>query len=172
VAPARAADGSLWVSGYTVAGPAVAVSRNDGEDWNVTPLPPGNGQSSFAQVATVGSDVYATVVSTRTDSPTKLTIDAVYRASAADPTFKHYAGRIGTVEGEVVPTPDGRLVAAGPNWYVSDEPGATMHGAGGTLPWVGRIQRSPGGWVAYNLFDFGWVATSLDGRTWQKINIR
>ena len=40
------------------------------------------------------------------------------------------------------------------------------------MPWVGRIQRSPGGWVAYNLFDAGWVATSLDGRTWQKINLR
>jgi hypothetical protein len=71
-----------------------------------------------------------------------------------------------------VPVLDGRLVAAGPNWYVSQEPGATMQGAGGTLPWVGRIQRSPGGWVAYNLFEAGWVATSLDGITWQKINLR
>jgi hypothetical protein len=151
----------------------VAVSHDDGATWAVKALPGVAGASAtWAQVAVVGSDVYATVVSPRGDSSTKLTIEAVYRAHTGDPTFQPYAGRIGTVEGEVVPTMNGRLVAAGPNWYVSQEPGATMRGAGGTLPWVGRIVRSPGGWVAYNLFEAGWAATSLDGITWQKLNLR
>jgi hypothetical protein len=170
MAPARAADASLWVAGRTDSGPAVAVSWDDGYSWTVRTLP-GGGASQWAQVATVGSQVYATVVSPRSGTMSALTVEGVFRATTADADFQPYAGKIGTVDGEVMPLMDGRLVAAGPNWYVSQE-GATMRGAGGTLPWVRRILRSPGGWVAYNLFEAGWVATSLDGITWQKINLR
>jgi hypothetical protein len=78
----------------------------------------------------------------------------------------------GTVVGDVVPLLDGRLVTAGPDWQITGAPGTPLERAGGSLPWVYRIARTPGGWVAYNLFKAGWAAVSADGETWQKLNLR
>ena len=71
-----------------------------------------------------------------------------------------------------MPLLDGRLVAAGPNWYVSAGAGANLAPAGGSMPRMYRIERTPGGWVVYDLFQAGWAAMSRDGATWQKINVR
>jgi len=95
-------------------------------------------------------------------------IEAVYRSVDGGP-FTLFAERPGTVAGEVVPLLDGRLLVAGPDWYVGT---STLARAGGSLPWVGEIQRTPGGWVAYDLFSADWAAVSRDGTEWQKVNVR
>jgi hypothetical protein len=177
VAPAPAADGAWWVGGSVVGTlgrrPAVAVSRDSGRSWTVNPFPsPVAG--SWAQVSTVGGDVYASVVSSRggEPDPQALRLHTVYRSAARRP-FTQLRGGSGTVVGDVVPLLDGRLVAAGPRWQVSEVGSADLRStAGSSLPYVGRLERTPGGWVAYDLFDVGWAAYSRDGQTWSKINIR
>jgi hypothetical protein len=39
------------------------------------------------------------------------------------------------------------------------------------MPFVRRLARTPGGWVAYDLFGTGFAAVSADGRDWHKINV-
>jgi hypothetical protein len=179
VAPAPALDGSWWVGGRVPRGqgtaPAVAVSRDDGRSWHVSPLPGPDG--AWGQVSVLGTDVFASVLSLRGGNPypETRTIHAVYR-SAAGGAFTPYAGSIGTLIGDVVPLLDGRLAAAGPNWYLSTGSGAALSTAptpaGGSMPWVYRVQRTAGCWVAYNLFQAGWAAISTDGESWRKINLR
>jgi hypothetical protein len=152
--------------------PAVAVSRDAGRSWSVTELPAA-GAGAWAQVSTVGTDTFATVVARRGGDPypETLTIRAVHR-SAAGRAFTPRGEVDGTVIGEVVPLVDGRLLAAGPHWYVTGPDAARFDRAGGSLPTVRRIARSPAGWIAYDLFELGWAALSSDGQTWRKLNIR
>ena len=169
VASAPAADGAWWVGGTLGGAPAVGVTRDAGRTWKVTPLA-GATSDAWAQVSTLGSDAYATVVSPRGGDPGVLTIHAVYRSPAGGP-FTPYASMIGTLVGDIVPLLDGRLVAAGPNWYVNAGRDSALKPAGGSMPWVGRVERTAGGWIAYDLFQAGWAAISRDGETWQKINV-
>ena len=169
--PEPAADGAWWVGGRTPDGsaPAVAVSRDRGASWTVTVLP-GNGT---AQVSTLGGRVYATVANPRGGQPYPETqrITAIFRSQDGG-AFAPVVDDAGTVVGDVVPLLDGRLVTAGPDWQITGAPGTPLERAGGSLPWVYRIARTPGGWVAYNLFKAGWAAVSADGETWQKLNLR
>ncbi len=170
LAPAPAADGAWWVGGSLNGAPAVGVTRDDGRSWTVTRLPGGGGEVS-AKVSTLGSDVYAVVVAPLGDAAQMQTIHAVYRSAAGGP-FNLYASMIGTLVGDVVPLLDGRFVVASPKWYISAGPGATLEPAGGSMTWVGRIERTAGGWIAYDVHQTGWAAVSYDGVTWQKINVR
>ena len=171
---AQASGDTWWVGGYvTGAGrrPAVAVTRDGGRSWRATELP-GATADAWAQVAPLGADTYASVVSPRGGQPypETLILHAVHRSAGGGP-FLPYGPSAATVVGDVVPLLDGRLVMAGPHWYVSG-PGGAIGPAGGSLPFVGRIARTSGGWVAYNLFQAGWAAVSRDGLTWHKINLR
>ena len=171
VIPEPAADGAWWVGGRTPDGsaPAVAVSRDRGASWTVTVLP----GSGTAQVTTLGGRVYATEVTARGGQPYPETnrIVAIFRSLDRGP-FQLVVDNDGTVVGDVVPLLDGRLVVAGPDWQITGGPGTPFDRAGGSLPWVYRIARTPGGWVAYDLFKAGWAAVSADGETWQKLNLR
>lgn len=176
VAPAPTPEGAWWVSGRANGLAAVAVTRDGGHTWASTTFPDG-GPTSWAQVSTLGSTVYAAVVTATTPRSGEVigrravSIRAVYRSAAGSGAFEPHAPDIGTAIGDVVPLVDGRLLAAGPHWYVTDPAADRMRLAGGSLPWVGRFQRTPGGWVAYDLFEAGWVAISRNGTTWEKINL-
>jgi photosystem II stability/assembly factor-like uncharacterized protein len=175
VAPAPTASGAWWVGGAVGGRPAVGVSRDAGTTWQVVPLPAAPA-GSWAQISTLGGHVYATVVHRRDGDPRRetLTMRAIYRSVDGGPFVAYLDGEAAgsSMIGEVLPLLDGRLVTAGPTWQVSAAAGKAFEPAGGVLPWVHRLQRTPGAWIAYDLFDAGWVAISHDGSVWQKINIR
>jgi hypothetical protein len=169
-----AGAGVWWVGGYdTGAGrrPAVAVSRDYGRHWQKFPLPAA-GDEAWAQVAPLGTEVYASVVSPRGGQPypEAETLYAVYRSVEGGP-FRRYGPTNATIVGDVIPLLDGSLLAAGPTWHVSAD-GDRFRKAPGDLPYVGRFARSPGGWIAYDLFQAGYAAVSRDGVVWHKFNYR
>lgn len=163
-----AADGAWWVGGRRDDGPAVAVSRDDGRTWTVTRLADGPGT---AVLSALGNRVFATVVTDRGGDPypQTQTTHTIYRSVDSGP-FTPYLTTPATLIGDVVPLLDGRLLVAGPDWQVSD--GAAFVPAGGSLPWLRQFARTPGAWVAYDLFRGGWAAVSSDGVTWHKLNLR
>jgi RNA polymerase sigma factor (sigma-70 family) len=79
-----------------------------------------------------------------------------------------------TVSGEPILLPDGRLMVADANHHVrlSSDKGATWTDEFPHLPAIGRLYVTGSGYVALDLFSFGWVALSQDGVTWQKLPIR
>jgi hypothetical protein len=166
--------GAWWAGGYdTAAGrrAAVAVSRDQGRHWQTFQLPAA-GDQAWAQVSPLGTEVYASVVSPRGGQPypEAQTLHAVYRSANGGP-FQRYGPADTTIVGDVIPLLDGRLLVAGPSWYVSAN-GDRFLKAPGDLPYVGRFARTPGGWVAYDLFQAGYAAVSRDGAVWHKFNIR
>jgi hypothetical protein len=168
VAVRPGADGAWWVGGRQDDAPTVAVSRDDGRTWIVIRLPAGPGT---AVLSALGNRVFATVVTERGGDPypETLTVPAVYRSVDSGP-FTPYLTTPATLIGDVVPLLDGRLLAAGPDWQLTD--GSAFTPVGGSLPWLRRFARTPGAWVAYDLFRGGWAAVSTDGVTWQKLNLR
>jgi hypothetical protein len=167
--------GAWWVGGYDSAGgrrPAVAVSHDAGRHWQMFRLPAAGG-GAWAQVSPLGTEVYASVVSPRGGEPypdEALILHTVYRSADGGP-FQPYGPANTTIVGDLVPLLDGRLLAAGPMWYVSAD-GAPFRNAGGDLPYVGRFARSPGGWIAYDLYQAGYAAVSRDGVEWHKFTLR
>jgi hypothetical protein len=168
----HASDGSWWAGGFVSSAkgrlPAVAVTRDGGATWQSFELP-ASGEGAFAQVAPLGADVYASVV-TPSSYVDGLVLRAVYRSAAGRP-FLAYGSGSTTMVGEVVPLLDGRLVVAAPDWYVGG-PNAPFQRNDGELPYVRRLARTPGGWIAYDLFQAGWTAISHNGQDWHKLNIR
>jgi hypothetical protein len=175
VVPAPGRRGTWWVGGHVSTSegraPAVGRSADGGRTWTVTRLP-GTGTDAWAQVTTLGADVIATVVSPGGGDPfpEKLRIDAVYRSASGGP-FVRRAAVEGTLVGDAMWRLDDGLVVAGPRWYVSAAPGEPLRPAGESMPFVRRLARTPGAWVAYDLFGSGFAAVSTDGRSWHKINI-
>lgn len=169
VAAEPTGGGAWWVGGQLpgTGEPAVAVSRDQGRTWTVTRLADGPGR---AMVSPLGNRVFATVVTDRGGDPYPETLaaQAVYRSVDNGP-FMPYVTTTSALLGEVIPLLDGRLVSAGPDWQVSD--GGAFDRTTGSLPWVRRFARTPGAWVAYDLFRGGWAAVSVDGQTWHKINV-
>jgi hypothetical protein len=169
-----APGGAWWAGGFLDGAerrPAVAVSRDAGRRWTVTELPSSSGDA-WAQVSPLGADVYVSVVSPRGGQPypDTLRLHAVYR-SAAGQDFQQYGPTSGALVGDLVPLLDGGLVVAGPMWYVSRD-GGRLEKDDGSLPFVRRLSDTPGGWIAYGLFEGGWTARSGDGVGWHKLNVR
>ena len=164
--------GAWWVGGYVngAAGrrPAVAVSRDAGVTWQKLEFGAATGDA-WAQVSSLGSDVYASVVSLRDADTGMLRLHAVYRSAAGGP-FRPHGPNDGTLVGEVVPLLDGSLLVASDGWYLSTRGGRFVRDTE-SLPYVGRFARTPGGWVALDLFRTGYAAVSRDGTTWHKLNV-
>ena len=180
VAAVPAADGAWWVGGLRAGSPAVAVTRDGGRNWIVTPLPAPGGGFRQVQVALLGEHVYA-FVSGDTTSQGITALRAIFHSADGGRTFT--ATRLlqpadpapvpALVAGDVVPLLDGRLLAAGTDhrWYVSADDGRTFTRAEGNLPAVGNLARTRAGYVAYDLFRGGWAAFTADGSTWRKLQI-
>jgi hypothetical protein len=172
VAPTATADGQWWVGGRTPGGiPAAAVSRNRGATWTVRTF--AGPEGSWAKVATLGGYVYATVVTGEPSEAATVSLTAIYRSTDAGGTFAPFGDPAGEdgLAGDLVPLLDGRLLRAGPGWLLSDPSGRNFREPSNELPWVGKMRRTGGGWVAYNLFNSGWAAFSADGTTWHKITV-
>lgn len=176
VAPARSAAGAWWVGGTAGGRPAVGVTHDAGRSWEIHRLPPA-GPNRWAKISTLGDDAFAVVVSERRTSEYPGTVDLhdVYRSADGGPFTPYVGGQdsVGTtLNGDVVPLADGRLLAAAPPaWQISPGMGQPFVPAGGTLPDVARLQRTPGAWVAYDLVGSGYTAISTDGVNWQKIHL-
>jgi photosystem II stability/assembly factor-like uncharacterized protein len=175
VAQAPTATGAWWVGGMSADGrAAVAVTPDGGRTWQTKPL----AVAGAARVATLGRYAYALVTGPGGE------LRAVFRSADRGATFTRVpATRLpGGVAGDAVPLLDGRLllvepaaadrVEPGGRWHVSADDGATFKRAAGTLPAVGRLARTPAGYVAYDLFNAGWTAFSTDGSTWRKLELR
>jgi hypothetical protein len=167
-----APGGVWWVGGYVNSPsgrqPAVAVSRDGGVKWQRFELPSATGDA-WAQVSSLGSDVYVSVVSPRGGDAESLALHAVYR-SAAGGQFRPHGPNNGTLVGEVVPLLDGRLLVASNGWFLSTNGGPFVRDTE-SLPYVGRFARTPGGWLALDLFRTGYAAISRDATTWHKLNV-
>ncbi len=175
IAAAPASDGAWWVGGTASGAPAVAATRDGGRTWQAYPLPGGSGDR--AELAMLGSDVYAVVVS---GQPAPAVLRAIYRSTDAGPFVRTWAGAgpPGTIGGQPVPLLDGRLLVSNGlgstaqlgAWYVSDDRGATFAPAH-ELPQIGVVRRTVRGYVAFDIVADGWVAYSSDGATWRKLHL-
>ncbi|WP_033343718.1 WD40/YVTN/BNR-like repeat-containing protein [Catenuloplanes japonicus] len=171
VAPAATVSHAWWVAGIDHYGrPAVAVTRDSGQNWQLESFDV-DGVTGIS-VAVRDRDVYA-ILTGDGDA-----LKAIYHSddgATFHPT--RAAGsdlKPGSVAGEAVPLPDGRLLVAsgGATWWVSADHGATFEKLTGAMPSVGELRRTAAGWVADNLYGTGYVAFSTDGATWQKLWIK
>jgi len=172
-----AAGGVWWVGGIDLAtgAPAVAVTRDAGKTWQRPELPGsavGAAPMAWVQVSTLGAYAYAYVVGPDGQ------LGAIYRSVDQGQRFTRTRDGIGVglphmVSGEAVPMLDGRLlIASAGRWFVSEDDGATFRpGNNLNLPAVGRLARTPAGYVALDLFGTGWSAYSSDGSTWRKLHL-
>ncbi len=175
IGAAPAADGSWWVGGTTQGGgaPIVAVKRRGDADWGHYFLPAVPGvHGAWAEVSTVGSEAYVTVVSPAVADkyPLSRIVHAIYKLPFGSSEFQPYgdASSLGIIDGALVPLLDGRLTAASKEtWLVSKADGTGFDLSRGPSSVV-RIKRTGPYWAAYNLFLGGWVALSTDGETWTK----
>jgi len=180
VAAQPAADGAWWAGGAerTTGRPAVAVSRDSGRTWQRPQLPgaaagvpAGASAGASVRVATLGTHVYAVVVGPGGQ------LGAVYHSVDSGGSFTQTRsgpdGEPATLAGDPVPVLDGRLLVATltGRWFVSSDAGATFVRTD-ELPKVGRLVRSPSGYIALDLFGNGWAAYSSDGATWRKLHLR
>lgn len=172
VAPAATPDGAWWAGGVRDGRPAVAMTRDRGAHWRTVELPGAPalaGSTGTVEVTGLGSQTYAAVLGA------DRSLRALYHSADGGRGFARVAATGGPerLAGAAVPLLDGRLLLAGGDrhWYVSSDDGATFTRAGGSLPSVGRLARTPAGYVAYDLFGTNWAAYSSDGATWRKLQI-
>lgn len=175
VAPAPSTDGAWWVGGALGGVPAVAVSRDAGATWTVRPLTPVGGPVGSVRISTLGTAVYAVVTGPGAD------LLGIEHSDDAGTTFTrtHAGGDAdpATVAGDLVPLPDGRLLAVAPGagpgqagtWWISPDDGRSFVQAE-DLPAVGRIDRTVLGYVAGGLFT-SYAAFTRDGATWRKLEV-
>ncbi|MDW5326417.1 hypothetical protein [Plantactinospora sp. KLBMP9567] len=171
VAPAAGADGAWWVGGFRNGQPAVAITRDRGARWRTVELPGTGVSAGTVEVASLGSQAYATVLGA------DRRLLALHHSADGGQTFN--PSRSGSSElptglsGALVPLLDGRLLVTGTDrqLYLSADDGVTFQRAGGSLPPLARLERTVAGYVAYDLFGSGWAAYSADGATWRKLQI-
>jgi len=167
IAATRAADGGWWVGGSSSTGRATAaVTHDGGTTWRPHEF---DGLPGAVRLATLGSQVYAAVVD-RAGA-----LRAIYHSADRGATFTrtwHGAGNPYTLEGDLVPLLDNRLLLADRNgdWFVSDNRGQSFQ-ALDPLPRVGPLARTPAGFIAYDIVGPGFTAYSADGSTWRKLHI-
>ncbi|MEV4412983.1 RNA polymerase sigma factor [Catellatospora sp. NPDC049609] len=160
----RPTVGGVWWAGGQAAGkaPALASSSDGGATWHLHELA-GAAAGDLVTATVRGEDVVA--LTTRAGR-----ITGVYAGS--DLTRVSDGGGM-RVEGEPVLLPDGRLmIAAESRFQLSTDLGAGFTAAPASLPTVGSLRATSGGYVALDLFRAGWVAVSTDGVTWRKLAIR
>ena len=171
VAAAPTADGAWWVGGTAGGKPAVAVTRDAGATWQQTVLGVPSGAVETVRVGVLGTDVYAVA-----SGETGLLRNIYYSSDGGKSFTATFAGgKPERVSGEPVPLLDGRLLLTGHDradgtWWVSADDGKTFTAAT-ELPAVGTVNRTIAGYVAYRLFDSGWLAFSTNGLTWQKLQL-
>ncbi|HEY2947951.1 MAG TPA: hypothetical protein VGJ53_06060 [Micromonosporaceae bacterium] len=176
VASVPTATGAWWVGGVDrgTGRPAIAVTADGGARWTKTVLDGAGQDASSVQVSVLGSHAYAMVLAG--NGPWPKAVVAIFHSADGG---KHFTltrapgakGGPPLVSGALIPLLDGRLLVAGGNhrWYVSPDDGATFTLTGEHLPAVSRLGMTPGGYVAYNLFNTEWAAFSSDGSTWRKL---
>ena len=171
VSPVAAADGAWWVGGTAGDRAALAATPDGGRTWRTIELDAPARDVGSVEVASLGSHSYAVVLG-RDRSITALFHSADGGRSFTRTRYGSPATPRG-LAGTMVPLLDGRLLVAGTDhrWYLSSDDGATFTRAEGSLPAVGRLARTPAGFVAYDLFGGGWVAFSPDGTTWRKLPV-
>jgi hypothetical protein len=166
VVPAGGDGRAWWVGGRIGPMAAIAVTRDRGLTWATQSLP----VAGSARVAVLGPHVYVLV------SEANGRLRAVFHSADRGLNFSltGESGLPSGVAGDPVPLLDGRLLIADPSggWWISADDGRTFKRAGGTLPVVGRLARTPAGYVAYDLFHADWLAFSTDGSTWRKQDLR
>ncbi|WP_432985625.1 hypothetical protein [Dactylosporangium sp. CA-233914] len=168
--PVRAGDGSWWVGGRTAdAGPAVAVSRDNGATWTVTAFP---GFPGTARAAMLGRGVYVTIVAPQEAAAAPERLVAVAASADGGATFgpAHPTAGQATIGGDLVPLLDGRLLIVDGygHWLVSEDEGISwvrLEGLHTTM----RLSRTEAGYVAYRMTTI-YTAFSVDGSTWQKLD--
>jgi hypothetical protein len=174
VASGPAADGAWWVGGLERGSgrPAIAVSTDGGGSWTPSTLAVPGGGASSVQVSLLGSHAYALVLAGNGAGPRPVV--AIFHSADGGRHFvptraPGVRSAPASVAGELVPLLDGRLLIAGGDhrWYVSADDGATFTGE--HLPVVGRLDATPAGYLAYDLFGSDWAAFSSDGSTWRKL---
>ncbi|MDR7280677.1 hypothetical protein [Catenuloplanes atrovinosus] len=168
VAPAATAARAWWVAGVDHDGrAAVAVTYDSGKSWRLRSFE--EGDVGGISVAVHDRDVY--VIVTGADGALR----AIHHSTDGDHFDRTRTGgaqaQPGSVSGEAVPLPDGRLLIAGGDgtWWVSSDHGTTFGRLSGALPPVGELRRTAAGWVADDLYSAGYVAFSTDGVTWRKL---
>lgn len=171
VSPIRATDGAWWVGGTTGDRAALASTVDGGRTWRTVGLDVPARDVTSVEVASLGSHAYAVVLG-RDRSIAALFHSADGGRSFTRTRYGPPAAPQG-LAGAMVPLLDGRLLMVGTDhrWYLSADDGATFTRAEGNLPAVGRLARTPAGYVAYDLFGGGWAAFSTDGATWHKLQI-
>jgi RNA polymerase sigma-70 factor (ECF subfamily) len=162
VAPRRSPEGQWWMGGRKDGKPALAHSP-DGREWHYIELE--GGDSVTATLS--GNDVFALVL-----DGSKVVRAYQGNLSGGMKLLSESSGGV-AVSGEPIVLPDGRiLVADGKDWRLSSDQGRTWSGGTALPVTVGSLRQTTDGYVALGLFEVGWVATSTDGVSWQKLPIR
>jgi photosystem II stability/assembly factor-like uncharacterized protein len=171
VSPVPATDGAWWVGGTAGDRATLASTLDGGRTWRTVNLDVPARDVTSVEVASLGSHAYAVVLGR------DRSIGALFHSADGGRSFTRTrsgpAGAPQGLAGAMVPLLDGRLLMVGTDrrWYLSADDGATFTRAEGNLPAVGRLARTPAGYVAYDLFGGGWAAFSTDGATWHKLQI-
>jgi hypothetical protein len=170
--PVVATDGAWWAGGTRDGSATLAVTRDRGGSWQQIILDAPAPRVTSVEVAVLGSHAYAAVLGA------DRSLIALFHSTDGGRTFARVrsggdTGPPDGLAGAIVPLLDGRVLVAGTDrrWYVSADDGRTFTRAEGNLPAVGRLARTPAGYVAYDLFGGGWAAYSSDGATWRKLQI-
>jgi len=158
----RRTPGGLWWTGGRREGKPVLAHSSDGIGWSFVTLEGGDGVTATVR----GDTVFAFVLQGRA-------VVRGYQGNSGEMPVVSGGGGL-SINGEPVMLPDGRIIVASTesNWMVSQDQGSTWSLTGPTMPKLGGFRQTSDGYVALDLFRFGWIATSIDGVAWQKLPIR
>jgi len=158
----RRTPGGLWWTGGRRDGKPVLAHSSDGVGWIFVNLEGGDSVTATVR----GDTVFAFVLQGKA-------IVRGYQGNEVNMPVVSGGGGL-SINGEPVMLPDGRIIVASTesNWMVSQDQGSTWSLTGPTMPKLGGFRQTSDGYVALDLFRFGWIATSIDGVAWQKLPIR